>query len=519
MNPLDRLDASFAPSVNEELTFPGFIREHFNDMATEYSWDQSTQEQYIYRFNRIIRILCSSSNLPIRSYSEEDYKKVISEFRKKKTNRRMPHTDSDIKQYMYLIYIVDVAAEKYIEGYERCLWGSSFSVAARARQGSDLLTFNFRSFTPEQEVAIFHKLADSPETMTGEDWGLFNQYALGCRNNESVAMLFRDAMQTNIVPVIWLYESESARTGEIVSSAKTTNGNRLAFLPQVYQRNIVARFNTVVHYVATHLVEYQTRVDQLPPEKRKFYPELRSDTVKDFCLYLPIACKGDDYFTPTTSKRLTDTGKKFFRSIDFDEEIFFLATILSSEEEAKNHIEVHDPSTYVFRRNFLSHAYKCLIAILPGLINLHPIAALEFIAGHEIDFDVYTRRMLRDETVQRAIYLALLAMPLRNDISENSIILSSGESLISHQLLHNEIIQINGKTGDKIIVQFENNEPGDKTKINFSMSSRTAAKVEQYTWNQNASYSHAVNVLKEYQAAYINADKKYREMEAKHNDK
>lgn len=524
MNPLDRLDANFEPSVNEEWTFSGFIREYFNTMAAENSWDISTQVQYIYRFNRIMRILCSKHNPPISSYTEEDYKNVVSEFRKKKTNRGMPHTDPDINQYMYLLYIVDKMAEKKIKGYESRLWGSSFSAAGKARQASETLTYNFRSFSPEQEVAIFHKLTDSPETMSGEDWGLFNEYALGCRNNESVAMLFYHAMQSNIVPVIWLYESESARTGEIVSSTKTPNGNRGLFPPQVYQRNIAKRFNTVVQHVSTHLAEYQMRVSQLPPKERAFLPELYPDTVKDFCLFLPVACKGSDYLVPTTSRNLTDAGKKLFRSIDFDEETFFLASVLSDEEEFENNIKVHDPSTYCFRRNFFTHAYICLQAVLPGLIKLHPIAALELIVGHKIDFDSFSRRMLRDETVQRAISQALSARPLLNDISVNTITLSSGDSLIAHQLLHNEEILINGKPGDKIIAQFENNEPSDKTKLNFSMTPYTAAKVEQYTWSQSTPYTHAVNVLKEYQAAYINAENKYQqkmahEAEARDNDK
>lgn len=67
-------------------------------------------------------------------------------------------------------------------------------------------------------------------------------------------------------------------------------------------------------------------------------------------------------------------------------------------------------------------------------------------------------------------------------------------------------------------------QPNDKTKINFSLSPHTADKAEQYTWYQNPSYSHAVNVLKNYQAAYINAEKKYQqktahEAEARDNDK
>lgn len=509
-HPLDKLDSRFIPSVNEELTFPGVIIEYFDEMATKYGWDSNTQLKYVYRFNQIVRILCPNNHfLPIRSYKEEHYKRVVSVIRKQRNRRHTLYTNSDINHYMYLMCVVTRTAENHIEGYEDCLWGSSLSATARGRKNEEILSCEFRSFTPEQEVVIFHRLTDSPESMSGEEWGLCLGYSDGCRNNESVATVFRDALLPRPIPLLYIYESESSKSGEIESSTKTKNGNRPVPTPHKIHENLKIRFKYVVRYVADHIEEYQRRISLMSPDKQAYFPELRPDTIEEFCMYLPIACKGTDYLVPTTSRRLTEAGKSFFKNIDFDEDIFYYAEIKSAEEESENNIKVHDPSTYLFRRNYFSHAYKCLMALLPGPHKIHPIAALQFIGGHKIEFGIYTRRQMQNEEIIQAIYQALLSRPLVNPIPSKTLPIISGQSMFEHQLLYNERLQIEGRVGEKIIMSIITNEPNDKTTIHFSMQTEGKIKAEIYTQSQSCLSDYYVNILKDYHSAFLEADRRY----------
>lgn len=285
---------------------------------------------------------------------------------------------------------------------------------------------------------------------------------------------------------LYIYESESSKTGNIESSTKTENGNRPVPCPEKIYENIKARFKFVVQYVSDHIEEYQRRISQLPADKQAFYPKLQSNTIAEFCMYLPIACKGYDYFAPTTSRRITDAGRRFFKDIGLDEDIFYFAEIKSREEEAENKIKIHDPSAYLFRRNYITHAYKCLMSMLPGTVNVHPIAALQFISGHQITFGVLDRQKMRDEKILLCIDQALSNRPYVNNLSIKTLKLGSGDNLVRHQLLHNEEIEITYRSDEKILIIIEVDEPHDNTTILFSASSQKTAHAEMFTSEQSS---------------------------------
>ena len=496
-------------AYNNKMTFSCVIDNLFSSIAKERNWAKSTSENNLATYKNI---LCSSlkdhNHKSIDMYKIEDIDDAIQSI-----------VDNGIKNNK-------VYSDEYLE-HLRDLYEFAFSAAAKSNLCSDIfwkvadtdIDSNEnqspqrhklklqRSFTYHQEAVIFVTLMEKePADMAGPLWGLVLMYTFGVRNEESVAICFKDIYsEKGKVPFLLVYKSTDGYNSiNKKSSGKSPNADREIPAPQWFLKIYSDRKEKVKSYILTHLETVKER-----------FPDFDQSHLDDFVNSLPVACKEQDFFTPISSRELSDAGRSFFRATGCFSamEFAYADYYVHSENYDEEEFGYRDPTAYLFRRNFATHLLHCQLSRPERY----------YVMGHKIEEGLYARNEYITDRRLLILYKKMCQRPLLNSV-ETTIVHKVD---YSHPIYHyspfpNELFVIDANKGDCIRIEIEGNEPDDKTYITIESDSDKAIVINSdiqalpsprdisVNFVQDNSHPTEFNNLHNYHKCYLTAYDRYK---------
>jgi len=378
-------------------TFVGILRkyffehdEHNNNIGISKDWGETTKENYLGQYNsRLIPTIDSifGKERPMAEFTADDFEKILSEL-----CRKYNYRDSTKQHYRHLMWVVYRAGFEHGHYEDRILWPDVIDLEGDDEDKKNeirakVMTKIRKSFDIDEEIAIVKWFLQlNPETASGEDIGLLFMFFAGFRGNEACGTDIRSVYVLDKypeVPVVDMVQSTTIGKNATKAGGKTSNAPRTVPLLLSFFNFLKKRRDYL-----SRLVEMGTL--QLPAGMKN---------VDD----LPYVCKGHNYTTRATTDDLSKAGRSLFLRIGIEKNVLsVLHQILFSSEFATLQIEEKDPTTYLNRRNFVTHL-KSL-----GFSD----EEIQYLVGHEIENPDEDRNAFSDPDALRHLWLRLQMHPV-----------------------------------------------------------------------------------------------------------
>lgn len=439
-------------AFDHSLTFAGILRkyfieydEHNNNIGISKGWGGSTKENYVGQYNnKLIPMLerLYGKEMPLANFTADDFEKVLSELRKKYNYR-----DNTAQHYRHLMWVVYCAGYEHGHFEDKIFWPDIIDLDGddEEKKGeirAKVMTKIRKSFEIEEEIAIIDWFLHlKPETASGEDIGLLLMYFSGFRGNEACGTNVKSVHTLEKypeVPVVDMLQSTTVGKNEIKAGGKTKNAPRTVPLITEFYNFLMKR-----RAYLSDLIE-QGKI--ILPENMK--------TVDD----LPYVCKGHNYTIRASTDDLSKAGRALFVKIGIEKNVLsVLHQILYSKEFATLQLEEKDPTTYLNRRNFVTHL-KSL-----GFSD----EEIQYLVGHEIENPDEDRNAFSNPDVLKNLWMRMQMNPV------NLLLSSEQEDMSSYQLLPaNEgnyvalhKLELNAETSREYSIIIKAAEPSQKISL------------------------------------------------------
>lgn len=459
--------------VDNEYTFYGVYCQFYDKVSRNWEADSTRAQNELTYVNKLIPNISDHDIMPISSYLRKDYDKAIERIilqgKGKETEPYQPYAESTIKSFRRLIYyVVDVAAKEGL--CENVLWDSCYNPKVSTENEERIAKNGLlpRSLTFSQEKAVARYLLSDP-MQTGQKMGFLLMYALGLRNAEACAVDFDDLKIMQEHPectVIWIYKTTGYDNSTTKLGGKTKNADRIIPVP--------------------------TLVVDLINERRKQLEELLGTDVGK----IPIACLDDHWEKRCSARHLTTAARKMFQSINMNPaQLSMIDDDLHNTPTADISVLEAEPTAYILRRNFATHAHTLQMTE----------TEIQYVLGHDVESPYTTRNEHVDEEVLYGIYIKMSQRPLLNDVSEqqNIFLADTGNT---EQIRCNVSIRL-PISSCKIKLHLHANEPMDKIKLSIRTHPRKMnTKCESDMFQTDLiTANKSIDIRRQYHSIYQNS--------------
>lgn len=466
-------------------TFYGCYCSHSEQIAYERGWNTETRKGYESSIlNKIVPHIPSHNYRPINALTREDYETALAAIRKEgylSDNGTICRYDEDtLNRFWYIIEVVTETAEKnYI-----CR-----NVLAHQSIGSNPSPHHMRlgkvvpRYMPPDIEQRAGDLLLTDALQEGQYMGLAGMMCWGGRNAESAALNFGDIRPWKKIPgcwVAWIYKTTIIDSNQLQSSGKTRNADRVVLLPNRYVRLVLER-------------------------KRKLQELLGPEVDVDS---LPVACRGNDYFTRSSADDLTKAAKRLFAQLKIPPEQIELAyedlqIAISQEEDPlvllNSDLLEREPTAYYLRRVY-GTALACV-----GLSEQD----VAFQIGHDLGVAPEYRNELLSTSKLLQIKALLDMRPVVNNLNdlsyEKPLSINSSESIT-----YPGTVKYNLPTGARRIeLHLSSREPMDKVHITVHNKGLHPARISitRYCVECNE-YPAKLDVTSDYRKLYKGSKEK-----------
>lgn len=420
-----------------EMNLTGVARAFFEDLnavapklnVLSRSWNESTQEKYMADYSE--RLLPQLGDRAVSSYTDVEIEGYLDEFFQK-----TDYSPKRKEHFQYLTYLLFAVAEE-LKIAQNVLWGSEMGIEEDDEGKGGRLK---KSLTPEEEVAIWKMLSKPPEQMSGQEVGLIMMALGGVRNNEACGTNYSSLgflAEHPEVCTLRIFQTTQVHSNELKAGGKTKNANRQIPLMDLLSHLLIKRYEYLKALVDTG--------GYALPEGMKDIGDL------------PIVCYGKEYGRRCQSTDLSLAGKQLFRKVGIREkDVQKLNVFLRSddylEEEIPEELRIKDATTYLFRRNFVTHL---------TLLNFSP-AEIEYYVGHAIEDGYEPRNSFVNEDKQMKMSDKLKWHPLNRMVVGVESVWEEPEHLNCEPA---GTLRISKPKGSVIGIQIFAREPADEVQI------------------------------------------------------
>ena len=461
--------------VDNEYTFYGVYCQFYDKVARNWDADSTRTQNGLTYVNKLIPNMTDHDTMPISSYLRKDYdnaiEKIIIQGKGKEAEPYQPYAESTIKNFRRLIYyVVEVAAKEGL--CENVLWDSSYNPKVTTENEERIAKNGLlpKSLTFSQEISVAkYLLSDSMQT--GQRMGLLLMYALGLRNAEACAVDFDDLKVMQEHPectVIWIYKTTGYDNSSTKLGGKTKNADRIIPVPSFVVDLINAR--------------------------RRQIEELLDSDVGNF----PITCLDHHWEERCSARKLTTAAREMFQSINMNPaQLSIIDEDLRKMPESDISVLESEPTAYILRRNFATHAH-----MLQMTEN-----EIQYVLGHDVESPYTTRNEHVDEEVLYGISLKMAQRPLLNDVfAQQDIILADTENIAPIRSNTSLRLPANSR---KVKLHLQTNEPLDNINVTIrthprKMNTRCESDMLQANLSNNRTF---IDIKKQYHALYQNKHK------------
>lgn len=330
---INQLPAAF---VHGNPTFWGCYFANRDQITHERGWNSDTVKGYESSIlNKIVRNIPNHDTRPLKSLTKEDFVKTLESIRKEgymgENGNICSYDEETLNRFWYIMEVVTETAEK------------NFICRNVLAMQTDTPSLRVHNTVPGKMVprymppALEQRTGDILLTDPMQDgcfMGLAGMFSWGGRNAEAAGLNFGDVKEWPGIPgcwVAWIYKTTKVDSNDLQSSGKTRNADRVVLLPDKYVRLVLERKKRL-----KELLDPDVNVDDLP-----------------------IACRGNNYFTRCSSDDLTVSAKTLFSMLKVPTEHIALVyediqQALSDDADPLNRLNLDliekEPTAYYLRR-------------------------------------------------------------------------------------------------------------------------------------------------------------------------
>ena len=273
-------------------TFWGCYLMYRDQIALDRGWNPETRKGYESTLlNKIVPNIPGHNQKPLRSLTWADFSIALASIRKEGyigENGLVCRYDSEtLDRFKYLIQVIaETAEENYIC---RNVFADT-ALQTNAHQHSTPSNRIVPRYMPPEKEQLMGDILLSNPMADGALIALAGMLCWGARNGEAAGINFEDIKLWQEIPgcwVVWVYKSTKIDSSELQSSGKTRNADRVVLLPDRYVQLIL--------------------------ERKQRIQKLLGPTVD--VNKLPVACRGNDYFTRCSADDITSAAKTLFNQL------------------------------------------------------------------------------------------------------------------------------------------------------------------------------------------------------------
>ena len=458
--------ADWIASIDGKTTFAGVINDYFNEISEDNYWRaENTRDHYKADYERrILPFITEHDTKPLENYTYEDYREIV--YNIKETGK---YSEARVLHLMRLISaVVRMAEKKY--GYPNVLWGTAFEMPETLdvqEKLQELVTLK-KSFSPQQEIALFQKLTET-EGMSGERYGVLIMFGFGLRNGETAAIDFGDILESFVEDgfhALLVYKTIESKGHQLVSSGKTENADRVIPITDFVYRFLIRR--------------------------KQYVAEQEGKSIEEINDY-PVACVGNDYSKRCTPDQIARAAKVLFAEIGIKPRVLSYMDYEIIKGEDSVVVKEKDPTSYLMRRNF---ATQMLI------IGMNE-AEIQYLLGHDITDSYETRnemlsfeslRHMGDKLKERAVF------PHGNMLVETHDLEYSREYIYQDQRA--TYMDIPLEPDDELYINIESEELQGKPNVHIEHDADCIEKRSDYYREPRYKSDRTVNILNDYRKVY-----------------
>ena len=454
---------------DNSYTFYGALSHLYKYISKNWKKNE-TKIQYMKIYNNtILPAIKEHNNKCIWQLTKEDFEDAIISIREKGYEiggKQQYYSESTIQKFQYLIYIVVYIASAF-NYCDDVLWGTRFELSEGDSENNETeeKTVLKKSLTVQQEQELSKALTEDIR-MDGAAVGLLLMFGLGLRNAEACGLNYGDIKPLrgyNHCYVAWIYKSTKIGTNELQSGGKTINTGRIIPVPKGVYDFLYRRKMCIYRKLQDH-----------PEAKRQEKFDIDN---------MPICCNGpigDDietYIKRCSANNISSIAPQYFKIAGIKSKQIALIDAELSDVGIVKILKEKDATAYLLRRNYATH-----LQIL-GLTT----AEMQYLIGHDVEDAYESRNEFVNEERIYAMHLKLLHRPLVNDISADK----------------KTQISVNPDTVCKIRIVAD--EPSEPVYIRLTIPDNSDKMIDTsvFTEGQSIHQSRQVNILQEYQKAYL----------------
>ena len=421
---------------NGKTNYIGCVKKYFDILNSDPHCNEDTRLKYIYTYENIIFPLINE-NIAVEDMNVDFMKGVINRI----IEVYNPKPNSISGTYKPLLYRPVRAFFKDPSNNLRDPFvGASYEFENRYKD-DDIEKQYFKipkSLKPSQQKQICEYLLSDPETEDGALLGLAIMFFLGTRINEAAAVRFRHInkyIEDITYTMLTIIETVEYKKNTTKIGGKTPNAFRRLLL--------IKRFSDFLE----KRKEYLEKVVTFPIKKEN--GEV-IESVED----LNVACVGKSYDKTCRADYISTRGKELLiNMLGFSE--INISGISSMIENKIEYLDYKEPTTYLFRRAFLTDLY------LIGFTE----EEIEYWSGHDLEDSILSRGMFGSKHNLIKINNAIQRLPM-NTIDKGERIIPNNQTShyedINNVLIQNsidyKIIVKEKQLNDPIVIKVKDDE-------------------------------------------------------------
>lgn len=343
----DLISMEYKGKVMGKYTFAGILRIE-SEMISD-QWNDDTKKTYARDYN--IRILPHFRPLkPMQDYSEDDINEIL-----EKINKEKKYSETTLKHFRYLIWIVYKAGAENGLYVDQLLWGN---LSEHGEDGKKTKTKNQlikKSFSIEEEKQLLGWFKNlHPHNVTGPEIGVALMLFFGLRNQEACGLNYGaiKIITQYRIPCLYIFQTTSVQSNVLKLGGKTSNAIRIIPMFDFLYDFIRERMEFLENQISCGKIQGVKSVEELPVVFTKSRYDIRGQ-----------------------SRDLTRFGKWLLDSLNMGELIKETRRVIMRNAMEGVDIGEKDPTTYIFRRNFATHL---------SILGLSP-EEIQYIIGHNIE--------------------------------------------------------------------------------------------------------------------------------------
>lgn len=463
-------------------TFWGCYLMYRDQITLDRGWNSETRKGYeSILLNKIVPNIPGHNQKSLSSLTRADFSVALASIRKDGyigENGIVCRYDSEtLNRFKYLIQVIaKTAEENYI--CRNVFADTTFqnNVHKHSTPSNRIVP---RYMPPEKEQLMGDILLSNPME-DGALIALAGMLCWGARNGEAAGINFEDIKLWQEIPgcwVVWVYKSTKIDSNELQSSGKTRNADRVVLLPDRYVQLIFERKQRIQKLLGPNV-----------------------DVNK-----LPVACRGNDYFTRCSADDITSAAKTLFHQLQIpfehialvNEEIqHALAITNDSDSQPDLSLIEKEPTAYYLRR-----VYGTSLACV-GLSE----SEIAFQIGHDFGVVPEYRNEMLNTTKLLEIKAKLDMRPVVNSfaksadipfIPQDSVTVLPQSSIVNYRIPAS-VKQVN--------LHLATREPAEQLRITIHADTNNPVKVHTTSFLVKPStYSTELNVIKDLHHLYKNS--------------